>query len=256
MDSCIYEGRVSHTRTSPALHRFEYRVFMMYLDLDELPDLFDEFWLWSSSRPAPARFKREKHLGPSDVPLADAVRDRVEAETGKRPSGPVRLLTNLSYFGYWFNPVSFYYCYSADGERIEYIVAEVNNTPWGEQDTYTLECSGENRGAWRFSPTKKMHVSPFIDMNVDYDWVLSAPRDRLSVFMANSRDGKRFFDATMRMERREISAGSLASVLARFPFHTLKVIGAIHWQALKLWLKRCPVYRHPAKNKNEVVHER
>lgn len=256
MDSCIYEGRVKHTRTAPALHRFEYRIFMLYLDLDELPGLFDKRWFWSSSGPAPARFRREKHLGPADVPLAEAVCDHVEAEIGERPSGPIRLLTNLSYFGYWFNPVSFYYCYSEDGERVEVIVAEVNNTPWGEQDTYVLRCDGGERAAWRFSPAKKMHVSPFMAMDIDYDWVLSAPGERLSVFMANSRDGRRFFDATMKMERREISARSLAGVLARFPLHTLKVIGAIHWQALKLWLKRCPVYRHPASNDNEVVHER
>lgn len=166
------------------------------------------------------------------------------------------MLTNLAYFGYWFNPVSFYYCYSTDGTRVEFIVAEVNNTPWGEQDIYVLTCRGDDRSAWRFSPTKKMHVSPFMPMDIDYDWVLAEPRERLSVFMANSRDGRRFFDATMRLERREISTRSLASVLIRFPLHTLKVIFAIHWQALRLWLKRCPVYRHPARNKNEVVHER
>ncbi len=255
MDSCIYEGRVSHTRTTPVVHRFQYRIFMMLLDLDELPELFDKRWFWSASGPALARFKREKHLGPADVPLNQAVRDHVEAELGERPSGPIRLLTNLSYFGYWFNPVSFYYCFSEDGERVEYIVTEVNNTPWGEQDTYVLKCRDNVRNAWRFSPTKKMHVSPFMPMEIDYDWVLSAPNDRLSVFMANSRYGKRIFDATMKLDRREINGRSLAGCLTRFPFHTLKVIGAIHWQALKLWIKRCPLYPHPSKKNNMMVRE-
>ncbi len=253
MQSCIYEGRVRHTRTQPTLHRFSYRLFMMYLDLDELPTLFKKRWLWSARRPAIARFRREDHLAPHDRPLADVVRDLVEAETGTRPNGPIRLLTNLAYFGYAFNPVSFYYCFSEDGERVEYIISEVNNTPWGEQDTYVMACGGScDRSVWRFSPDKKMHVSPFMPMDIQYDWVLSNPDERLSVYMANSRDGKRFFDAAMMLERRKITGPSLAGVLVRFPFMTVKVIAAIYWQALKLWLKRVPVYWHP-KNKQDMA---
>lgn len=254
MDSCIYQGRVRHTRTQPALHQFSYKLFMMYLDLDELPQVFAKRWLWSITRPALARFRRSDHLGPPEQPLADAVRDVVERDTGERPAGPIRLLTNLSYFGFCFNPVSFYYCFAADGETVRYIVAEVNNTPWGERDTYVMRCTADNareagKAAWRFSPTKKMHVSPFMPMEVAYDWVLSNPADRLSVFMANSRNGKRFFDAALMLNRREISGTSLAGVLLRFPFMTARVMAAIYWQALRLWLKRCPYYDHPARNR-------
>jgi DUF1365 family protein len=228
---------------------------MMYLDLDELPTLFQKFWLWSASRPAIARFRREDHLGPGDQPLADAVRDLVEKETGKRPRGPVRLLTNLSYFGFCFNPVSFYYCFAPDGETVEFIVPEVNNTPWGERDTYVLDCKTGTTtpSSWRFQPTKKMHVSPFMPMAVEYDWVLSRPDDRLSVFMANSRNGERFFDATMILNRKRITHWSLTGVLLRFPFMTGKVICAIYWQALRLWIKRCPVYAHPGKEQEVIV---
>ena len=255
MESCIYEGRVRHTRSRPALHRFNYRLFMMYLDLDELPNLFSKRWFWSMSRPALARFQRKNHLGPEDQPLADSVRDLVEKETGMRPRGPIRLLTNLSYFGYCFNPVSFYYCFAPDGETVEYIVPEVNNTPWGERDTYVLSCrdSKEALSSWRFSPTKKMHVSPFMPMEIDYEWVLSAPAGRLSVFMANSKDGERFFNATMTLDRKRISGRSLAGVLLRFPFLTAKIIVAIYWEALRLWTKRCPVYSHPGSNAKEVA---
>ncbi|MDH3860514.1 MAG: DUF1365 domain-containing protein, partial [Gammaproteobacteria bacterium] len=188
MNSCIYEGRVKHTRTKPAVHQFSYRLFMMYLDLDELPTLFEKRWFWSVSRRALARFRRADHLGAEDEPLADAVRGLIEVETGTRPHGPIRLLTNLSYFGYCFNPVSFYYCFADDGETIEFIVAEVNNTPWGERDTYVMDCRSETKMArsWRFQPTKKMHVSPFMPMELEYNWVLSAPADRLAIFMANS----------------------------------------------------------------------
>jgi len=257
MQSCIYEGRVRHTRTQPAKHSFNYRLFMMYLDLDELPTLFKKRWFWSTTRPALARFRRGDHLGRADKPLAGAVRDRVAAETGVRPEGPIRLLTNLSYFGYCFNPVSFYYCFGSDGTTVETIVAEVNNTPWGERDYYVMQCSGNNRqgGAWRFNPTKKMHVSPFMPMEVEYDWALAEPTGRLSVYMANARDGQRFFDASMMLERREITGWSLSSVLARFPFQTAKIIVAIHWEALRLWLKRVPVHVHPKTKKQEAVRQ-
>jgi len=249
MQSCIYEGRVRHSRNTPVKHDFRYRLFMMYLDLDELPTLFQKRWFWSTSRPALARFHRGDHLGDCDRSLSDCVRDLVAAETGYRPEGPIRLLTNLTYFGYGFNPVSFYYCFAADGRMVDFIVAEVNNTPWGEQDCYVLSCNADSRrgAAWRFRPHKKMHVSPFMPMEVDYDWALAQPGKRLSVYMANSRDGERFFDAAMLLRRSEIGAWSLASALLRYPLQTVKIIITIHWQALRLWLKRCPVYAHPGK---------
>lgn len=255
MDSCIFEGRVRHTRRRPVRHGFAYRVFMMYLDLDELPTLFDRYWLWSVRKPALARFRRADHLGDPAVPLDEAVRELVAQHTGHRPGGPIRLLTHLSYFGYGFNPVSFYYCFDSSGEELETIVAEVNNTPWGEQYCYVLPASDSvgQQKALRFQPEKLMHVSPFMDMAVDYDWFFVPPEQRLRVFMANNAEGQRLFDVGMVLERREINSWSLARVLVQYPLMTLRVITAIHWQALKLWLKRCPVYLHPSKRIKTVT---
>jgi DUF1365 family protein len=255
MESCIYEGRVRHTRRTPATHRFKYRLFMMYLDLDELPTLFEKHFFWSSVRPALARFRRRNHLGSIDKPLVDAVRDVVESDIGERPIGPIRLLTNMSYFGYCFNPVSFYYCFSADGETLEYIVSEVSNTPWGELDTYVLDCryAAKSSKSWQFRPKKKMHVSPFIPMEVEYHWVLSEPGERLSVFMANSKHGERFFSASMSLHRKAINGWSLTSVLVKFPLMTLKITGAIYWEALRLWIKRVPLYMHPGSKGKAIV---
>lgn len=211
--------------------------------------VFKRRWLWSARRFALARFRREHHLGDAAVPLDQAVRDLVKSETGSSPGGPIRLLTNLSYFGYCFNPVSFYYCFDEDDQQVEAIVAEVNNTPWGERYCYVLsEKMNQGKAAnKRYSPAKEMHVSPFMPMDIDYDWRFSSPAEHLSVHMENSRKGRKIFDATLEFKRSEINAGSLARVLLFYPLMTLKIVFAIHWQALRLWMKRVPVYDHPAK---------
>lgn len=250
MNSAIYCGRVRHRRTRPVTHEFSYGLFMMYLDLDELPELFRGRWLWSSSRPALARFRREDHVGDPSVPLDETIRELVRKETGTRPAGPIRLLTQLAYFGYVFNPVSFYYCFNRNDTELETIVAEVNNTPWGERHCYVLPQS-RNHGSGeiqRFFPSKEMHVSPFMEMDVKYDWRFRKPGGQLTVHMENTRRGHKIFDATLQFERQKISAGSLARTLISYPLMTLKIISAIHWQALKLWLKGAPVHDHPDKN--------
>ena len=255
MQSCIYEGRVRHTRNFPVLHKFSYRVFMMMLDLDELPTVFRNRWFWSTRRPALARFRREDHIGDPGQSLANSVRAEILQQTGRRYEGRIRLLTNLSYFGYCFNPASFYYCYDKSGAKLEWIVVEVTNTPWGERCCYVIEAGkGLVNGSISADPSKKMHVSPFMPMDVDYSWHFTPPADRVTVFMANSRDGKRIFDAGMTMTRREITGANLAGVLIRYPFMTAKVMAAIHWQALKLWFKRCPVYIHPDKKESVPSH--
>lgn len=246
MKSAIYEGQVKHRRTKPREHAFDYRVFMVLLDLAELDSVFEGRWFWSTRRPALARFRREDHVGDPATPLARSVRELVKDRTGKAPEGPIRLLTNLSYFGYCFNPVSFYYCYDRDDRQVETIVAEVNNTPWGEQICYVLDGTGKTGGAAHqgFAPLKQMHVSPFMPMDVDYEWRFSEPLGKLGVYMQNALHGEKIFDASLNLKRKEITGASLARVLLMYPFMTLKVIVAIHWQALRLWLKRVPVYDH------------
>lgn len=245
MNSALYEGVVRHRRFAPAAHEFSYTLFMAYLDLAELDEVFRGRWLWSASRPALARFRREDHLGDPGVPLDAAVRELVAARTGRRPEGPIRLLTHLAYYGWCFNPVSFYYCFDRAGREVEFVVGEVSNTPWLERHCYVLDRRASPAGALSARMKKEFHVSPFMDMDQEYGWTLRDPGARLSVHMENFEKGAKLFDATMTLERREISGAALASALARWPFMTLKVVGAIHWQALKLWLKKVPVYTHP-----------
>ena len=250
MFSCIYEGRVRHRRFTPAKHAFDYNLFMMYLDLDELPSLFDPHWLWSPDRFNMAQFRRADHIGDPQQSLKESAQDLVETHCGRRPSGPVRLLTHLRYFGYRFNPVSFYYCYSAD-EALEAIIAEINNTPWGEQYAYVLdETHNEGRETKkRYRLDKAFHISPFMGMEQHYTWHFTAPTDHLSVHMQSHEQETALFDATMNLQRTEISRRALARVLAQYPFITARVTGAIYWQALRLWLKRIPFYPHPSPSR-------
>lgn len=249
MKSCIYEGAVRHRRFGPVAHGFRYPLYMMYLDLDELPDLFEGRWLWSTSGPALARFRRADYFGRPEVDLADEVRGEAARLTGRRPAGPVRMLTHLRYFGYVMNPVTFYYCFDPADECVETIVAEITNTPWGERHTYALSGSAEGRSPCgtphRFA--KAFHVSPFMPMQQEYEWTFAEPRARLRVHMTNRIAGDRVFDATLALRRREITGAALAGALARYPWMTARVAAGIYWQALRLRLKRAPYHEHPRR---------
>lgn len=250
--SCLYEGWVRHRRREPLPHAFRYPVFMVYLDLAEVDAVFRGRWFWSSRRRALARFDRADHIGDPRVPLDTAVRDLVEHQTGWRPAGPIRLLTHLRYFGYVFNPVSFYYCFGRAGAQVEAIVADVSNTPWGERHQYVLPTSGESLRVHGFAPTKVFHVSPFMPMDVDYDWRFSTPGGTLAVHMRSRRHGLDVFDATLVLRRRPITGASLARVLVRYPAMTARVVAGIYWQALRLWMKGAPFHPHPRSGSVEV----
>jgi hypothetical protein len=181
------------------------------------------------------------------------VRDLVEARTGFRPAGPVRLLTHPRYAGYVFNPLSLYYCLAPDRAGLEAVVADVTNTPWGERHQYVLGPAdgpaGAETRAWRHA--KAFHVSPFLPMTLDYDWHVSQPGARLGVHIAaRPGDGSRaaagpVFDATLALRRRPISPRELRRVLVRFPLLTAQIVAGIYAQAARLWWRGVPVHAHP-----------
>ncbi len=245
--SAIYDGWVRHRRHTPVEHSFTYRHAMLLLDLDELPGVLDGHPLYSASRRAPVRFRREDYLGDPARPLADCVRELVEERTGERPSGPVRLLTTLRTFGHNFNPVCFYYCFAADGEHVEAVVAQVTNTPWGESHSYVLRRDGANL-VMRDTMDKAFHVSPFIGMDNHYDWRVTEPNGQLLVHIDERDDGgSQVFDATLSLQRRELSRSRMTRLLLRFPATSLRVMFLIYWNALRLKLKGAPYFRHPER---------
>jgi DUF1365 family protein len=223
---------------------------MIYLDLAEFAHVFDSHPLWSTEHVNLAYFRRRDHLGPPHIPLDRAVRDLVQAQVGMRPNGPIRLLTHLRYFGYCFNPVSFYYCYDPPDRRIEALVAEVHNTPWLEEHCYVFgeAMNVHPHPGWKqYCFDKVFHVSPFMEMNIRYDWRFHVPDEMIHVQMNLMTGEKKRFDATLELKREPITRRSLTRVLLAYPLMTWKVTAMIYRQALRLKLKGVPVRTHPGK---------
>lgn len=249
MLSCIYEGTVSHRRREPVEHQFQYRLFMVYLDLDELPELVGRRGIIRSHRFASRSLLRQDHLYKPSLPLADEVRSLVAERTGQAPAGPIRLLSQLRYFGYYMSPLNLFYCFDASGEKVETIVAEVNNTPWNERHCYVL-WSGNSTGAGEsleFQHPKDFHVSPFMGMDMQYLWRLATPGATLKVHLANAQNAQTIFEAGMSLQRQPLTRQNLRRMTMRYPLMTAKILTAIYFQALQLWWKKCPSYTHPMK---------
>lgn len=236
----IYTGKVRHRRLDPVEHEFEYTMFMVFLDIDRLPELMSVSRWAGYEKRALAAFHERDHFGDARLPLRRRLEIDAEAQGLRLPEGPIYLLTHLRYAGYCFNPISVYYCYEPDGSAPALVMTEVHST-FGEIHNYWLP------GLQASGIEKRLHVSPFNTMDNQYAFRLSAPGETLAVHIDSYRDGARFFDATLSLKWSPWSAAELRSALIAFPLMTLKVIAAIHWEALRLFFKRVPVVPHPTK---------
>lgn len=247
MNSCIYTGHIRHRRFVPKENSFRYPLFFMFIDLGELDIVSAGSPFWSIDSMNLAYLRRRDHFGDPHISIDQSVRDLVQQRTGKRPEGPVRMLCHFRYFGHCFNPVSLYFCYDLQGTSVETIVIEVHNTPWGEVFLYVLdESMNTAKGSQKhYEFDKRFHVSPFMDMDMHYEWNFQQPEDSLNIHMNSYHKAEKFFDATLTLRRQEISRSLVNRILIQYPFMTVKVITMIYWQALRLLLKRIPFYSHP-----------
>jgi uncharacterized protein len=255
MDSALYIGKLRHRRFIPRQHGFSYPVYMAFLDIDQLAELMGVSPCSSYDRWNITAYYERDHFGAANLTLRERLAADATAHGLRLPDGQIFLLTHLRYLGYVFNPVSFYYCYDAAG-NLAMMMAEVNST-FGERHNYWLSASCERAAtaAKRYSTPKEMHVSPFMSMELDYDWIFSPPGERLVAHMNILQNGKAFFDATLELQRRPWRATELHRALLSYPFMTLRVIAGIHWQALRLWLKNVPVFTQPRKRPVCIANE-
>ena len=241
----VYEGTVRHRRFVPTLREFAPKLFLAYLDVDALPGSLDRLPLWSARRPAPVHFRARDFFDGTDRPLGDAVRDLVQVRLGRRPAGPVHLLAQLRTFGWLFNPLAVYYCWTSDGRALDAIVLEVTNTPWGERHWYVLDAQADTTA----TTAKVMHVSPFLPMDVDYRISWTAPDTELNLHIVVERDGTPVFDAELALRRTTISRRRAITVLARYPMLPFRVSAGIYSEAARLLARGVPVYRHPSRSR-------
>lgn len=237
IDSSLCVGTLMHRRLTAPEHRFTYPLYMLLLDLDELPALGRRLRLFGHNRARPIAFRDGDHLGPEERPLREKVEAFIRSQGIEPPGGRILLLTHPRVFGYVFNPVSFFYCYDPEGRLVER-VAEVHNT-FGDRHSYTgTTAAGQDK--------KVMHVSPFFSMAGSYLWDLPAPEARrVEARVDLTRAGRPLLKARLTLVPEPLTDRALAWAMVRYPLMTLKVVTAIHFEALRLWCKGARVFPKP-----------
>ncbi len=248
LNSCLYQATVMHNRLAPKLHRFHYEIFMFYLDLDELDILHRRMKLMSRNKFNLFNFRDADHLQlPADNPdisksTRQHITDYLRTQGVEIGIGRIMLLTNLCTLGYQFNPVSFYFCYDEQEQPVCSVV-EVCNT-FREMKPYFLGTATKSGESFKLNTEKYFYVSPFIDMDTNFDFELNIPGEKLQIKIDDyDKDGKRFFISTLSGKRIALTDSRLLLYFISFPLITLKIIGLIHWQAFKLWFKCLPFHK-------------
>ncbi|MEQ1543723.1 DUF1365 domain-containing protein [Methyloglobulus sp.] len=250
LDSRLYVGWIRHRRFLPKLHDFKYPIFMSWLALDEIELVTAKSRVWSLERFNLVSFYRKDYLGQNDDDLQETVKAQLQNHTGQPFKGRIYLLTHLRYLGFCFNPASFYFCYPDQAEQPRYIIVEIHNTPWNERYCYILDtqqCQAHSNDRWQFEFDKAFHVSPFMPMEMHYEWRFVLHKENLTIHMVLQQNDESCFDATLQLKEQAMTTQAMRSIPLRFPLMTLSVVMLIYWQALLLWLKRIPFYSHPDK---------
>jgi DUF1365 family protein len=250
--SSIYTGWVTHRRLRPRRHQFRYRAWWLLLDLDELPQLAKRLRWLSLDRFNVFAF-HARDYGHEPEPLRRQIERQLAAADISHDGGPIRLLCMPRVLGYAFNPLCIYFCYLRDG-GLAALIYEVHNT-FGERHSYVIEVTSSHDGIIRQTAAKSLHVSPFMGMDMRYDFRVSWPGDTLTVAISGANDHAKLINASLHARRRELSDWQLLRLLVSQPLVTFKVIAAIHWEALRLLAKRLRIYPHPGAARPSALRD-
>ncbi len=243
--AALYFGEVMHARLKPMGHRFSYRVMSLLIDLDRLEAADRQSPLFGVNRAALYSFRESDHGERDGSGLRLYVQRRAAERGVDLTGGRVLLLCNPRLFGFTFNPLSVYFCYRADGE-LALIIYEVRNT-FGDVHAYVLPVKpGEISDAGvRQQQEKLFYVSPFIEMAMRYHFRVSPPGERVKLrILETDREGP-LLAATFSGRRRALTTAALLRSFFSLPLVTVKIVAAIHWQALRLWLKGARLVPRP-----------
>lgn len=251
--SALYLGEVGHRRLRPREHRLRYRVFWLLLDLDEVDGLAARRRLFSHNRFNLISLHDRDHGDGSGAPLRAQAEAHLATSGIQIGGGPIRLLTMPRVLGYVFNPISLYFCHRPDG-ALAAMIYEVTST-FRERRAYVIPVAPQDRAAGqvRQRAAKTLYVSPFMGMDMEYLFRGQAPGERMALSI-DGLDGEGvLIHAHMRGERRPLSDAALARAALSMPLLTLKVVAAIHWEALRLWLKGVRLTRRPRPHGEEPL---
>lgn len=242
--SALYAGVVVHRRMKPVAHLLRYRVFSLLLDLDTLPDLGRRLRLFGHNRAALFSFYDRDHGDGSGRPLRPQIEAHL-AEAGlDLNGGPIRVLCYPRLLGHVFNPLTVYYCHHSTGPLVA-MVYEVSNT-FGQRHSYVLPVPEEaKQGVVRHACDKAFFVSPFIGMEARYHFRLKPPGDDILVTIHETDAEGPLLNASFSGQRQPLNDKTLLAAFFRYPLMTLKVVGGIHWEALRLWRKGVPLHQRP-----------
>ena len=256
LTSSIYKGQVRHRRFSPKQHQFKYSLYMLCLDVKEvmankLPGpIFGKHWY------NPIRFVQQDYLKGEQTDLLTRIKNKITSLGGEYTGDRVSMLVQARCFGLYFSPANFYFCYQQNqngDEKCCYMLAEVSNTPWNQRHYYLVDFKEQN--STQQISEKEFHVSPFMDLNMQYHWQVKPPivdGKSLLVHIENHRheaiSDSKLFDATLAMQKQSFSKRAILNIWLSLPFMTFKIVGGIYWQALKLFVKKIPFISYQVKN--------
>ncbi len=239
--SGLYQGVVAHRRFRPVEHRMRYRIFQVLLDIDELPALAARLRLFGHNHAGLVSFHDRDHLAGNAEPLRAQV-ERLLAEAGLQGGGRIQVLCMPRILGHAFNPISVWWCHNREG-TLTAVLYEVNNT-FGQRHTYLVPAKTV-AGPQVQDCAKQFYVSPFFAMDMHYHFRLTSPGEAMALFIRATGKAGTMLTASFSGKRSPLTDASLLRAVLGHPLLALKVLGAIHWEALKLWRKGLRTHPRP-----------